>query len=102
MRLVISQEAEHDFERIADFIAQDNPRRSVSFVRELVASCMKLLDMPQRFQLLDDKHKSGIRRMPYRNYLIFYRVSESRIMILRILNSSQDYEPIIFPAEDEF
>ncbi|MFF0950878.1 type II toxin-antitoxin system RelE/ParE family toxin [Rhizobium leguminosarum] len=39
---------------------------------------------------------TGIRRRPYGNYLIFYRVGEDRIEILHILNGAQDFESILF------
>ena len=42
---------------------------------------------------------TGIRRMPYKNYLIFYRVGDKRIEMLLVLNGAQDYEAILFPDE---
>ena len=35
MRLVITPLAEQDIESIGDYIARDNPRRALSFIREL-------------------------------------------------------------------
>ena len=37
MRLLITPLAEQDLETIADYIANDNPARALSFVRELRA-----------------------------------------------------------------
>ncbi len=39
MILEFSDEAENDLEQIADYIAWDNPRRALSFVRELLSKC---------------------------------------------------------------
>ncbi len=35
MKLLITSTAEQDLRNIGDFIAQDNPARAVTFVREL-------------------------------------------------------------------
>jgi toxin ParE1/3/4 len=35
MQLVFSGGAEHDLEEIGDYIAQDNPSRAVTFIREM-------------------------------------------------------------------
>ena len=43
--------AELDLEEIADFIALDNPRRALSFVRELRERCQKIAWFPEAIQL---------------------------------------------------
>jgi len=95
--VIITQEAEDDLEGIGDYIARDNSRRAVSFVNELVERCQRLVDMPRRFPLVSKYEHTGIRRHPHGEYLIFYRVDETRINILHILNGAQDYESILFP-----
>ena len=44
MILEFSNEAESDLERIADYIAEANPRRALSFIRELRSKCQDLID----------------------------------------------------------
>ncbi len=44
-----SAEAEHDLETIDDYIARDNPTRTISFLRELREKCPGLGDLPERF-----------------------------------------------------
>jgi toxin ParE1/3/4 len=39
----------------------------------------------------------GIRRCPFRDYLIFYRIEDERIDIVHILHDARDYEPLLFP-----
>lgn len=39
MILEFSSEAESDLEQIADCIAQDNPRRALSFIQGLPSKC---------------------------------------------------------------
>ncbi|ENZ94836.1 type II toxin-antitoxin system RelE/ParE family toxin [Xanthomonas fragariae] len=52
MIVQLSADAEDDLERIGDYIAQDNPHRALSFVRELREKCMELASTPQAFPLV--------------------------------------------------
>jgi plasmid stabilization system protein ParE len=40
---------------------------------------------------------SGVRRVPYGDYLIFYRATADVVEILHVLHGARDYEPILFP-----
>ena len=97
MIVLITDQAEADLERIGDYIAMDNPQRAVSFIHELVERCKRLAETPNGFSLVPRYEHTGVRRRPYRNYLIFYRVCKDRIEVLHILNSAQDFESILFP-----
>ncbi|MFK3777894.1 type II toxin-antitoxin system RelE/ParE family toxin [Agrobacterium sp. NPDC089420] len=97
MIVVLTDEAKADLECIGDFIAADNPRRVETFVAELLDRCSRLAEMPRAYQLVPRYEQTGIRRRPYENYLVFYRVAETRVEILHILNGFQDYESILFP-----
>ncbi|HTV68341.1 MAG TPA: type II toxin-antitoxin system RelE/ParE family toxin [Rhizobiaceae bacterium] len=52
MRIVFSRSAETDLEAIGDYIAQDNARRAVSFVREIRERCEDLSAFPKRSPLV--------------------------------------------------
>ena len=93
----LSAEAEQDLERIADYIALDNPARAVSFLQELRGKCLALADMPERFPLVPRYEASGVRRRGYGNYLIFYRVEPEKVVIVHVLHGAQDYTAILFP-----
>lgn len=101
MIVFITAEAEADLERIGDHIAKDNPQRAISFIHELVDRCERLAETPRGFALIPRYEHTGVRRRPYGNYLIFYRVSEDRIEILHILNGAQDFENILFLDKDQ-
>jgi toxin ParE1/3/4 len=53
--------------------------------------------MPRAYPLVPRYEQWGIRRCVYRDYLIFYRVHETLIEVIRILNGAQDYEALLFP-----
>jgi plasmid stabilization system protein ParE len=38
-----------------------------------------------------------VRRRPYGNYLIFYRIEIDVIAVVHVLHAAQDYESILFP-----
>ncbi|MER2520156.1 MAG: type II toxin-antitoxin system RelE/ParE family toxin [Bdellovibrionales bacterium] len=51
--------------------------------------------MPHACPLMPRYKSKGIRRCVYRNYLIFYRVYETRIEIVHILQGARDYESLL-------
>ncbi|MDL2406196.1 type II toxin-antitoxin system RelE/ParE family toxin [Rhizobium calliandrae] len=96
MILEFSYEAENDLEQIADYIAQDNPRRALSFVRELRSKCEDLVDNPNGFALVPGYEHHGIRRRVHGNYLIFYRVESVKVVIIHVVHGATDYGAILF------
>ena len=50
MKVIFTKQAENDLEQIADFIAQDNPVRALSFIKELEQKSLAIADMPKAFQ----------------------------------------------------
>jgi plasmid stabilization system protein ParE len=99
MRVVLSGEAKTDLREIGFFIARDNKIRARSFVRELQAKAHDVGNMPRAFPPIPRYEHHGIRRRPYRDYLILYRIEDSRISIVRILHGARDYEALLFPEQ---
>ena len=97
MRVVFAKAAEADLEEIGDYIARDNARRALTFVRELRAKAQDIGSMPRAFPLVPRYEHRGIRRRPYGKYLIFYRVEDDRVSIVHILHGARDYEALLFP-----
>lgn len=99
MVVIVTGPAEADLEHIADYIAARNPVRALTFVRELRDKCEAPADAPRAYPLVPRYEHFGIRRRPYGDYLIFYRIGADTIDIVHILHGAQDYEPILFPEE---
>lgn len=97
MIVELTAAAEADFESIGDYIARDNPVRAASFVRELYRSCLDIADMPESWPFVPRYEHHGIRRRVHGRHLIFYRINESQITVLHILNGAMDVEAILFP-----
>lgn len=91
---VFSRKAEQDLEDIADYIAADNPRRAVSFVRELRERCFALGTLPASARpfpaLAPDAHI-----LPYPNYVILYRNLLRQVSIERIVHGARDILALI-------
>ena len=97
MRVVLSDEAKADLREIALFIARDNRTRARSFVRELQAKAHDVANIPRAFPLIPRYEHHGIRRRPFRDYVIFRRIEDHRISIVPILHGARDYEVLLFP-----
>jgi toxin ParE1/3/4 len=97
MIVVITDEAEADLEKIGDHIAADNSRRAVTFVRELREKCAALAHAPRGYPLVPRHEHTDVRRRPYGNYLIFYRIGIDAVEVVHVLHGVQDYEAILFP-----
>lgn len=67
MIVEFSDEAESDLERVADYSALDNPRRALSFVRELQSRCDGLADNPNGFSLVPRYEEHSVRRQVHGN-----------------------------------
>lgn len=65
----------------------------------IIDQCYFLADLPRRYPLVPRYERFEIRRCPYRGYLIFYRVLQNAIEIVRILHGASDYESLLFPQE---
>lgn len=96
MIVVITGEVEADLEEIGDWIAEDNPLRAITFIQALREKCLALANAPKAFPLVPRYEPTGVRRRPYRDYLIFYHVNDDAIEILHVLHAAQDYERMLF------
>jgi toxin ParE1/3/4 len=90
LKVEFSNEAGIDLEAIGDWIAQDNPNRAYSFVRELRNECLKLKDFSKLNSLFKNSDLGEVRKRPYGNDIIFYVVENDIVIIARILHGARD------------
>jgi toxin ParE1/3/4 len=93
MKLRFALSAEADLESIADWIARDNPARALSFVQELRAASLNILDYPEAWPLVP--RYESIRRKVYGNYLIFYIADETMVTVVHILHGARDFGDLL-------
>ena len=90
----LSEDAEADLEDMADFIARDNPKRALTWVSELKARCDTLAFQPfqgRPFPVV----APDARLLPYRTYLILYRVFDDHVAIDRITHGARDVPSLL-------
>ena len=86
-------------EDIAAFIARDNPRRAVSFVRELRAKILELKKHPLIYRLRPDIGEHA-RAGGVGNYAILFRVMADVARIARVVFGGRDLFDIFDPNWD--
>jgi toxin ParE1/3/4 len=87
------KKAQYNLTEIGDFIAEDNPMRAVSFVEEIRIKCNDLANFPYAFPALIGF--PPLRKRSYKGYIILYRVTETAIEIVHIVNSVRDYTRLL-------
>ena len=97
MKVVFSAAAKADLIEIGDFIALDSRRRARTFVDELVACCRQLATMPRGFPLVPGQNFTGVRRRPYRDHVIFYRIEGDAVQVLHELHGARDNDWTLLP-----
>jgi toxin ParE1/3/4 len=95
VRVVLSAEARANLVAIEEYIAGDNPTRAQSFVSELRTRIKQIGRYPRSSAVVPGYESRGIRRRPYRNYLIFYRIESSRVVIIAVIHGARDYDPLL-------
>ena len=99
MNVIITSAARSDLAAIGDYIGRANPERAASFVGELLDRCEDLALMAERFQLVPRYAELGIRRRPYKGYLIFYRVTAVSVEVLHVAHGARDWQRLLFGEE---
>ena len=99
MRVVWTAAAQADLAEISDYIAADNPTRSLSFINEIVDAGEAIGDMPRIFPLVPRLEHKAVRRRIYGQYLIFYRLEAESVQILHVVHAARDYVRALFPED---
>lgn len=91
--LIFSDLAYNDLEEIVLYISKDSKDNAIKFYNKLMDNLTKLEEFPNLGLLMPDKKMSekGYRMIIVNNYIIFYKVYEKNIQILRVLHGSRDY-----------
>jgi plasmid stabilization system protein ParE len=99
MRVEFSRFVESDLEEIADWIAEDNPGRAVSFIQEFREAFRRIGQSPLLYQLSPDIGEEA-RLAVVGRYVILFRVDDEAVMAERVLFGGRDL-PLLFRIEKE-
>ena len=94
MRLELSRFIEGDLDEIACTIAQDNPRRAVTFIQDIRAKLRDIQRSPLIYQLRPDIGDEA-RMATVGNYAILFRVIGEAVRIERVAYCGRDL-PTVF------
>ncbi len=89
MRLELSLHIEGDLDEIADWIAQDNPRRAVSFIQEIREEFRRIGDGPLLYQLRPEIGEDA-RLAVVGHYVILFRIAGQVVRIERVIFGGRD------------
>ncbi len=90
----ISPEANKDLEEIIDYFATHNIEAGERFIDEFNKKCRYLANFPNMGRSYSDI-KDYLRGVSLNGYIIFYRVTDIGIEILRVVSGYRDY-PSLF------
>jgi toxin ParE1/3/4 len=98
--IIISLPARADINRNYDYLSQINPDSALNFFDSTRQSFAEIARDPEigRIYLVNNPHLKDLRKWQvrdFRKYLIFYRVWETSIEILRVLQGNQDIDRIL-------
>jgi toxin ParE1/3/4 len=80
----------NDLQRINDWIADENLDRAERFVNELMETSERISDFPEANEAIGTYDGDVV----FGNYLVFYRVLEHTVEILRVMHGAQDYSDL--------
>ena len=87
--LTKSPQAIQDLKEIWLYVAEDNPRKADELLLRIERKCQALIQFPymgqERRELVRDIYSLIVGR-----YVVFYRVSETAIELVRVLHSARD------------
>ena len=98
MRIEVSSLVEGDLDEIADYIAQDNPRWALSFLREMREQILALGRRPLRFRVRTELEEDARVALVGR-YGILFRIHDDAVRVERVVYVAHDLLAL-FP-EDE-
>lgn len=96
MRLELSRYIEGDLDDIADYIAQDNPVRAVTFIQDIRAKFFDIRRNPLIHQLRTDIGEEA-RMAAIGNYAILFRVTGEVVRVERVVYGGRDLPGVFEP-----
>ena len=89
LRLVVSKSAENDLEEIWLYLVEFGETVATKQIDDIFVQCERLLVMPEMGRKREDL-APGVRSIVIGRYIVFYRLSEDRVELVRILHTSRD------------
>ena len=98
MIVVITGPAAADLRSIGDYIGRESLEQAAKVVSGLRRTCATLAEASLRFPLAP-RLGEGVRRAARPPYVIFHRIRDDVVEVLRIIHAARDYEHL--PLSDD-
>lgn len=98
MKVEYSPSVEGDLTAVADYIAQDNPRRALTFILEIYEEIKAIGRNPRHYRLRPELAPDA-RLARVGRYVILFRISGSIVRIERIVYGGRDLPPLLSHGE---
>ena len=98
MRMMFSSFVESDLDAIADYIAQDNPTRAVTFLAEIRAKLLAVAHQPLLYRLRAEIGADARVALAGR-YVILFRIVGEVVRIERVVYGTRDLLALFDPDE---
>jgi len=92
-RVVVSPQAEQDLIDIWLYIAEDQPINADHFLDRLETQVSKLAEFVD-MGVARDELAEALKSFPVGRYILFYRVTQEGVELVRVLHSSRDVKLI--------
>ncbi len=101
---IFSNAALRDLDDIFAYLAEQfqDIGRAREFVDAIVGQIEKIAALPAILGRPRDELSPGLRRFPFRGYLIFMRYEEGRLLVVDILHSRRDMDAAFSQDDDPF
>ena len=96
--VVWANTAENDLFKILEYIAENNPGNALNILKKIKKQVSELYFYPERCRIVLELYNHGIaqyREMIISPWRVVYRVSESTVFVLSVLDSRQNIEDIL-------
>lgn len=99
MEVYFSSLAVSDLEEVRDYLAARDADAAIRLLDEVDTACSRLKEFPNLGVARDDV-LIGLRMFPVlKNYIVFYRVVDPFVEIVRVVHSARDFDRL-FTTED--
>ena len=88
-----------DLEEIIDYISKDRISSAISIYKIIKSKCFLLKNNPERYRIVPELQVlrvTNYREIVYSPYRIVYKLADSEVYIIAVVDSRRDFETVIF------
>lgn len=96
--VIWAETAQNDLLKIIEYIAEDNPGTALKILDKIKSRVSGLVISPERCRIVPELHDQGIniyREMVVDPWRILYRISDSQVFVLSVLDSRRNIEDLL-------